>query len=79
MVNIDFYFGYLMYGNFVFCYGFYGVLEEDYFENIYKDYIFGGGYVLLRDLVLKLILMFDVVKLFKVDDVNILFSELLCG
>ena len=69
--NTDFYFGHLMHGNPVLRHGFYGVSEEDHPENTYKDYISGGGYVLSRDLVLKLIPMFDIVKPLKVDDAYI--------
>lgn len=55
LLNIEFYFGYLMYGSFVFCLGYYVVLKEDYLEDFYKDYILGGGYVFLKDLVLRFI------------------------
>ena len=70
-VNTEFYFGHLMHGSPVLRTGFYSVSKEDHPEDVYKDYISGGGYVLSKDLVLKFIQMFDVVKPLKIDDAYI--------
>ena len=70
-VNTEFYFGHLMHGSPVLRTGFYSVSKEDHPEDVYKDYISGGGYMLSKDLVLKFIQMFDVVKPLKIDDAYI--------
>lgn len=69
--NTEFYFGHLMHGSPVLRTGYYAVSEEDHPDNVYKDYISGGGYVLSKDLVLKFTQMFDVVKPLKIDDAYI--------
>lgn len=67
----EFYFGHLMHGSPVLREGYYSVSKEDHPEDVYKDYLSGGGYVLSKDLVLKFIQMFDVVKPLKIDDAYI--------
>ena len=67
----EFYFGHLMHGNPVLRRGFYAVSKEDHPEDVFKDYLSGGGYVLSKDLVLKFTQMFDVVKPLNIDDAYI--------
>ena len=67
----EFYFGNLMHGSPVLRTGYYAVSEEDHPENVFKDYLSGGGYLLSKDLVLKFTQMFDVVKPLKIDDAYI--------
>ena len=67
----EFYFGYLMHNNPVLRTGYYAVSKEDHPEDVFKDYLSGGGYVLSKDLVLKFTQKFDVVKPLKIDDAYI--------
>lgn len=55
VLKSNFYFGNLMYNSFVFCIGYYVVFKEDYLDNFFKDYMFGGGYVFLKDFVIRFI------------------------
>ena len=66
-----FYFGNLMHKSPVFRTGYYAVSKEDHPDDFFKDYMSGGGYLLSKDLVLKLTQMFDVVKPLKIDDAYI--------
>lgn len=67
----EFYFGHLMHGNPVLRTGFYAVSKEDHPEDVFKDYLSGGGYVLSKDLVLKFTQTFDVIKPLNIDDAYI--------
>lgn len=67
----EFYFGNLMHGSPVLRSGFYAVSKEDHPEDVFKDYLSGGGYVVSKDLVIKFTQMFDVVKPLKIDDAYI--------
>ncbi|KAL9985333.1 hypothetical protein ACROYT_G007723 [Oculina patagonica] len=66
-----FYTGNIMIGSVVLRDGRYGVSPEEYNETIYKPYCSGGGYVLSRDVVEKLLSYFDVLKPLKIDDAYI--------
>ena len=49
------YFGHLMHGSPVLRTGYYAVSKEDQPGDVFKDYLSEGGYVLSKDLVLKVI------------------------
>ena len=66
-----FYYGHLMQNSPVLRSGVYAVSQEDHPEEVYKDYLSGGGYVLSEDLAVKFTAMFDVVKPLKIDDAYI--------
>ena len=74
----EFYFGNLMHGSPVLRTGYYAVSKQDHPDDVFKDYLSGGGYVLSKDLILKFIQMFDVVKPLKIDDayIGILVADL---
>ncbi|PFX19545.1 UDP-GlcNAc:betaGal beta-1,3-N-acetylglucosaminyltransferase 6 [Stylophora pistillata] len=66
-----FYTGNIMVGSPVLRNGRYGVSPEEYNETVYKPYCSGGGYVLSRDVVEKLLRYFDVLEPLKIDDAYI--------
>ena len=66
-----FYTGNIMIGSEVLRDGRYGVSPEEYNETLYKPYCSGGGYVLSRDVVEKLLTYFDILKPLKIDDAYI--------
>lgn len=66
-----FYTGNVMVGSVVMRDGRYGVSPEEYNGTVYKPYCSGGGYVLSRDVVVKFLSFFDVLKPLKIDDAYI--------